>query len=111
MMKSMIGCLFILIFGFLLIAIGILRMFYQLLTGGNKRSAGYGGTHTQWSGGFNNNRQTENTASEGTTAHTNDGSYSAGNAHHESANGNSRQRRSEKIFEKNEGEYIDFEEV
>ena len=38
-------------------------------------------------------------------------SASAGNAHHESGKGHSRQRRSSKIFEKNEGEYVDFEEV
>lgn len=93
----MLGWLFILIFGIFFFALGVLRMFYQLFFGSSNRSSrtqrpSYGGPRQ---GGT-------------TYGHTN---TSAGNAHHEGARANSRQRRSGKIFEKNEGQYVDFEEV
>lgn len=36
---------------------------------------------------------------------------SSGNARHENARPNSRQRRSKKIFEKDEGKYVEFEDI
>lgn len=88
-MNGLIGCLFILIFGGILAIMGFASMIIQLLFGPRRthRNAPHTEPHAQHS-------------------HT-----STGNAHHENSRGNSRQRRSGKIFEKNEGEYVEFEEV
>lgn len=102
---NFLGCLFILIFGFVFIIIGfansILRMFginlFSLYKVGKK--------HNQQRSQQTNYHQPFEQNSTSTA-----GTHS-GNAHHEGGNPNSRQRRSNKIFEKNEGEYVDFEEV
>ena len=88
-MNGLIGCLFILIFGGILAIMGFASMIFQLLFGQRRppRNTSHADPHTQ-------------------RPHT-----STGNAHHENSRGNSRQRRSGKIFEKNEGKYVDFEEV
>lgn len=93
----MLGCLFILIFGVLFFAVGVLRMFYQMFFGHSPRTS-----QQQWTRGS----QTRQDGS--ARSRTN---YTAGDAHHEGSRPNSRQRRSGKIFEKNEGQYVDFEEV
>lgn len=94
-MVHFLGCLFILIFGGIIFIFALGRMFWQLLFGGgtsqHSTSRAYGGT----------SQQQQSTYS----------STSTGNAHHESSRPNSRQRRSGKIFEKNEGKYVDFEEI
>lgn len=98
-MANFLGCLFILIFslifGLFIAAWGFLRTGFKIFFG-NK------------SFGQQQNKQHYNSANHSQRPHT---SYSAGDAHHEGTRPNSRQRRSGKIFEKNEREYIDFEEV
>ena len=103
-MHAFLGCLFILIFGAFLFIIGIFRFLAHWLFGGSthsnpwnqQRTSPHNNTHTQ---GNNSNNGTSHT-------HTD---YTAGNAHHESAQNHS--NKNGKIFDKNEGEYVDFEEV
>ena len=96
---NFLGCLFIFLFGIIFMVIGFARMFWNLLFG--KGLGATGSAQRQSTNPFNRTSAEQQTASR---AH-------AGNAHHEGARANSRQRRSGKIFEKNEGEYVDFEEV
>ena len=88
-MQTGLGCLFALIFGFFIflfsIAHTLVRPIYSFL----------GFTPRGESG--SNSRRPGNAQAQGT-----------GTAH---SKGNSRQRRSGKIFRKDEGEYIDFEEI
>lgn len=93
----MLGCLFILIFGIFFFAFGVLRMLYQLFFGSSPRAG-----QQQWT------RPNRSQQSGSARSHT---GYTAGDAHHEGSRPNSRKRRSGKIFEKNEGQYVDFEEV
>ncbi len=91
MFTKFLGCLFVLLFGVVFVAFAFLQQFFRVLFGQTPRSG----------------RSTNSTSNQQhSSAHT-----SSGNAHRESGRKNSRQRRSGKIFEKNEGEYVDFEEV
>ena len=94
-MNGLIGCLFIIIFGGIFLVIGFANMLFHALFG---RNIFTGRTFTR------RRPDPQGSAQAGSTA-------SAGNAHHETGKGNSRQRRNNKIFEKNEGQYVDFEEV
>ena len=98
-MSSFFGCLFMLIFGVVFFIIGVGMKIANALFGTPNRTA--------W--GNADERQTRTSSSYGERSSS---SYntSSGNAHHESRP-NSRQRRSNKIFERNEGEYVDFEDV
>lgn len=91
-MQSLLGCLFILIFGFLFFLFAVFRSTISLLFGARQAARGF-----QSQSSARADEQRAQTVS--------------GNAHHEHARQNSRQRRSGKIFEQNEGEYVDFEEV
>ena len=88
-MQTGLGCLFALIFGFFIflfsIAHTLVRTIYSFLGFTPRRESGH------------SSRQSGNAQGQGT-----------GTAH---SKGNSRQRRSGKIFRKDEGEYIDFEEI
>lgn len=99
MFKGMLGCLFILIFGGIFFIFGIFMFIYKTLFGKRKPQQGPWGANFGGTGGTQQ-QSYQQTHTEST----------AGDAHHE-ANRNSRQKRKEKIFEKNEGEYVDFEEV
>ena len=88
-MQTGLGCLFALIFGFFIflfsIAHTLVRTIYSVLGFTPRRESG------------RSSRQSGNAQGQGaSTAHS---------------KGNSRQRRSGKIFRKDEGEYIDFEEI
>ena len=88
-MQTGLGCLFALIFGFFIflfsIAHTLVRTIYSFLCFTPRRESG------------RSSRQSGNAQGKGaSTAHS---------------KGNSRQRRSGKIFRKDEGEYIDFEEI
>lgn len=96
-MSSFLGCLFIFIFGIFLLGYGLLRSFFNILFGGVPKNNGWG-------------QRARNGSPFGESSRSQSSSTS-GNAHHEGTHANSRQRRSQKIFEKNEGEYVDFEEV
>lgn len=87
-MGNFLGCLFILFFGIIFIIIAFVRMIKQLLFG----------TGPLYKKNIHQNTHTTH-------------SSTSGNAHHERNHTNSRKRRSQKIFEKNEGEYIDFEDI
>lgn len=118
-MHAGLGCLFILIFGFIFFAIAIVRTllapFFSIFRGGRSGNGAFGqGTRNAgagrgafgdpfggFSGGNSQNGTYNNPGSDGTN------NTKAGNAHH--SNGNSRQRR--KIFTREEGEYVDFEDV
>jgi len=91
-MSNFFGCLFVLIFGFLFLLIAFAGMFVDMLRGGHGRSRTIFDNDAT-----NRSRSARNSAG-------------TGDAHHESRK-NSRQRRSGKIFSKEEGEYVDFEEV
>lgn len=93
-MSSFLGCLFIFIFGIFLIGYGVVRSFFNFLFGGGSKGGRRG---PQGGSPFGQSPRSHTSTS--------------GNAHKESSHPNSRQRRSQKIFEKNEGEYVDFEEV
>lgn len=96
-MKSLFGCLFIIIFGFIFVAIAFLRMFYRVLFGGNKSRNDRDGSRYEWrSAGFGGEQRT---------------GPSRGQNHSETQIKTGRYKPGEKIFDKNEGEYIDFEEV
>lgn len=84
-----------LIFGGIFFILAMGRMLFYMLFGGPTRQA----NHQQTRQNAQQRQQTYHRPS------------SAGNAHHESSHGNSRQRRSNKIFSSDEGEYVDFEEV
>ena len=84
-----------LIFGGIFFILAMGRMLFYMLFGGPTRQA----HHRQTRQNAQQRQQTYHRPS------------SAGNAHHESSHGNSRQRRSNKIFSSDEGEYVDFEEV
>ncbi len=86
-----LGCLFILLFGVVFVALAFLQQLFRAFFGQSPSSR----------------RSTNSTNS---SSHTQSTSTS-GNARHEAGRKNSRQRRSGKIFEKNEGQYVDFEEV
>ena len=104
-MHAFLGCLFILIFGVFLFIIGIFRLLSNWIFGGSMRSNPWNQARRQ-----NTNRQTySNTYTESHQSQTHT-DYTAGNAHHENR-GNSRRSQNGKIFDKNEGEYVDFEEV
>lgn len=88
-MQTGLGCLFALIFGFFIFLFSIVhtlvRTIYSFLGFTPRRESG------------RSSRQSGNAQGQGaSTAHS---------------KGNSRQRRSGKIFRKDEGEYIDFEEI
>lgn len=96
-MKSLFGCLFIIIFGFVFIAIAFLRLFYRMLFGGNRPSGNRGSSrYDRESAGFGDGQRTGS---------------SRGQNHAETQVRTGRYKPGEKIFDKNEGEYIDFEEV
>lgn len=88
-MQTGLGCLFALIFGFFIflfsIAHTLVRTIYSFLGFTPRRESD------------RSSRRPGNAQGQGT-----------GTAH---SKGNSRQRRSGKIFRKDEGEYIDFEEI
>lgn len=88
-MQTGLGCLFALIFGFFIflfsIAHTLVRTIYSFLGFTPRRESG------------SSSRRPGHAQAQGT-----------GTAH---SKGNSRQRRSGKIFRKDEGEYIDFEEI
>lgn len=90
----MLGCLFILLFGGILFAVGLLKMLFQLFSGNMFRTAR---PESQRQG-----PRAQRPSGGGTTA---------GNARHEGQRANSRKRRSEKIFRRDEGRYVDFEEI
>lgn len=96
---NFLGCLLVFIFGGIFLFLAFARYLFTLLFGNGKTSF----------------RPTGSTQSRNGTPHG--GAYgpgrtTAGDARHEqSGHPNSRQRRSGKIFEKSEGEYVDFEEV
>lgn len=109
-----LGCLFFFVFGifFVLYAFGrtITAWAYRQLM---KRAFGMdfkGGTASA-----NNKRTASGSSSngwnQGGDAYNSSANHS-GNAHHEGhGRGNSRQRRSGKIFSQDEGTYVDFEDV
>lgn len=105
-MQSALGCLFILFFGIFLFFIGIIRFIAKIL---------FGGSHARRPNPWNT-KNTQNDYNRSTNTQTKDSSqskqtrteYTTGNAHHESGNNG---RNNSKIFQKNEGEYVDFEEV
>lgn len=105
-MQSALGCLFILIFGIFLFIIGIFRFIAQVLFGGGsaRRPNPWNTRNTQTNYNRSTNTETNN-SSQSQQTHT---EYTAGNAHHEFGNNG---RNNGKIFQKNEGEYVDFEEV
>ena len=96
-MNGLLGCLFILIFGGIFIFIGLARIIFRLLFGGSRVM-------------HHANRNTQETYRNQTRHHARD-TTTSGNAHHERGRANSRWRRSGKIFDKNEGQYVDFEEL
>ena len=88
-MQTGLGCLFALIFGFFIFLFSIAHTLVRTI------NSFLGITPRRDNG--RSNRQTGNAQNQGaSTAHS---------------KGNSRQRRSGKIFKKDEGEYIDFEEI
>lgn len=101
-MLKFLGCLFILFFGAIFLLVGLTRHFMQALFGRTQTKSGPQQGRSGGAYGPRPNRQTGASRREA----------QAGNAHHEGThNANSRQRRSGKIFEKNEGQYVDFEEI
>lgn len=90
------GCLFILLFGFIFVLLGLVRRGYQLLFG--QRTSSSGPTRPQQQA----RRSPE---------HEKRTSSASGDAHHEGDRYSTRQKVNGKIFEKNEGKYVDFEEV
>lgn len=102
-MSYFLGCLFTLLFSVILIIFGfvnyILRLFNIDISSLFK---GYQKKATRQSQGRYNQTYEQNTSNTETRA---------GNAHHEEGYRNTQQRQNNKIFEKNEGEYVDFEEV
>ncbi len=96
-----LGCLFIFIFGFIFILLSFAFSFIR--AGRNFLSTLFGGSTAHRP----NASQRQNPYSAGETSYNH---TTSGNAHHE-GNPNSRQKRSNKIFDKNEGEYVDFEDV
>lgn len=112
-----LGCFFVIIFGALLVFVGILRSIYFMLFGkrpGNPWTT-FGNTmrgrgdNPFGANGRQQNSYNSNQTNNGQQA--NGAEYTAGNAHHETNGANGQTRRNGKIFEKNEGKYIDFEEV
>ena len=104
-MHAFLGCLFILIFGAFFFIIGIIRLFYHSIFGGAKRTNPWGQRTSGTT--YNQNSSTGQNKSQSQT-HTD---YTAGNAHHEFGNESASPGRTGKIFNKNEGEYVDFEEI
>ncbi|MGM9694478.1 MAG: DUF4834 family protein [Alloprevotella sp.] len=109
-MNGFFGCLFILIFAAFFFVLGVVRMFYSLLFGGKSNPFNP----------FNQRRSRRTTfggspfgagGTEQTFGDAPFGQSRTGNAHHEASSSQGRNRRSEKIFEKDEGTYVDFEEV
>lgn len=95
-MQGFLGCLFILVFFFIFLIIGVGNAFYRLLFGSpasRSRQSGFSGR--------------------GSSSRSGETHFSgqSGNAHHEGSRKNSRQRRSGKIFAQDEGTYVDFEEI
>ena len=99
-MHLFFGCLFIFIFGFIFILLSF--AFSVIRTGRNYLNSIFGGSTRR-----PNASQRQNPYGGGDTSYNH---TTSGNAHHE-GNPNSRQKRSNKIFDKNEGEYVDFEDV
>ena len=102
-MHAFLGCLFILIFGVFLFIIGIFRFLSSWIFGGSTRN-------NMWNQGKpkNNSNTNQNTYSRNNQSQTHT-DYTAGNAHHEQRS--NRNSQNGKIFDKSEGEYVDFEEV
>lgn len=93
-MKGLLGCLFILLLGIFIILFKSAQILLNFFLGTPQHPRN---THR-------------------TNAHSNRTSRSqytnTSNAHHESSGkGTASKRRNKKIFEKNEGKYVDFEEV
>lgn len=118
----LLGCFFVFIFGFVLLIFVAFRLFLQSIFGKffgrsvknepfgqksrsyNKQQGSYGRTYGPY--GPNSNQQSAQTENAHSYSHT-----TAGNARHEGDPASSRQARTGKIFQKDEGEYVDFEEV
>lgn len=110
-----LGCLFVFIFGFILLLFSVFRLFMQSIFGkffGRTAKRGpFGGQQGSYGNpqkpfGTSNKQQSTYTEHSNTYSHT-----TAGNARHEGGTAQSGQQRSGKIFQKDEGEYVDFEEV
>lgn len=99
-MHLLLGGLFIFIFGFIFILLSFAFSFIR--AGHNFLNTLFGGSTRRSN---TSQRQNPYSVGENPNNHT-----TSGNAHHE-GNPNSRQKRSNKIFDKNEGEYVDFEDV
>ena len=105
-MHALLGCLFILIFGVFLFVIGIFKLLMNWIFGGTSRPNPWNRTNgPQYN--HTNNRNTS--SSQRNSQSENHSDYKSGNAHHENSGGS--RNSNGKIFEKNEGEYVDFEEV
>ncbi len=95
-MKGMLGCLFILLFAGVFIAIGLVRSFLEFLFpglwGANKPN-------------YDDHRHAQRAQA------ANGGSTRAGNARHETRGQNAANTAGGKIFGKDEGTYVDFEEI
>lgn len=97
-----LGCLFFFIFGIFFVVYAFGRQITEWLIRRMMRRA------------FGNDPQRRSSSSSRQSAGADYDSSArhAGNAHHEGhGRGNSRQRRSGKIFSQDEGTYVDFEEV
>ena len=108
-MNGFLGCLFILIFAAFFFVLGIVRMLHSLLTGGKSNTFNPFYTNRSRRQTFGGTPFGQN----GTNETFRDADFEqdeTSNTHHDSYSQN-RKRRGEKIFEKNEGTYVDFEEV
>lgn len=90
-MYSMLGCLFILIFGILLLVVGFGQMLLQLL--------------------FGNFRSGRSRIFPSGTSNSGHGGSRARDARSEAQGRRTKQKKNKKIFNKDEGEYVDFEDV
>lgn len=100
-----LGCLFVFILGGIFFVIAVISWVFRTLFGVNIFAPFFVGSRRKASA-FNSAERNDNTTSEQQrTTH-----YNTGNAHHE---GGQECRASDKgkIFDKSEGEYVDFEEV
>lgn len=106
-MYAGLGCLFILIFGFLFFVVAAVRTllspFFNMFWGNKDRKNSSSRPSGSFGGGFGSpfGSSPGSASQEGGTGYTH-----AGNARH---SGNSRQRR--KIFAREEGEYVEYEDV
>lgn len=95
-MKGMLGCLFILLFAGVFIAIGVVRTFLGFLFPGL-----WGASKPNT---YNRPRTDRAQSASGGSTH-------AGNARHETRGQNAASTAGGKIFGKDEGTYVDFEEI